>query len=180
MQLVSRKWAMLLALGAMLTMAWLASAPAADAAPAKYHITAYESGQALALSPNGAVVEAAPNKSLLRQQWIQLNQPGGTALWANASLPGSCLAAPGSATPTSVDNLVMRGCSSTLDKRLHWTRHTGVPFNAGVWFFNAHTGQMVAPELCIFGPCSGQPSLLPGSNAQGLGTFGEWRFKVLN
>ena len=179
MQLVSRKWAALLVLGAALTMAWLASAPSADAATLKYHITAYESGQALELSPTGLVVEAAPNKSSLRQQWIKKSQAGGTALYANASLPGSCLAVPSAATPTSFDNLTMRGCSATLDKRLHWTLHTGVPFNAGVRFHNAHTGQMVAPELCIVGPCSSQPSLLPGSFADSLGTFGEWRFKLL-
>jgi hypothetical protein len=179
MQLVSRNWAALLALGAVLAMAWLASAPTADAASTKYHITNLESGKALELSPSGLVVEATPNQSSLRQQWIQKNQ-GGTALYANAATAGgSCLAAPTDATPTSANTLAMRSCASILDKRLHWTRETGVPFNAGVWFRNAHTGQIVMPELCLIGPCSGQPLLVPGSWAEGLGTYAEWRFKVL-
>ena len=97
---------------------------------------------------------------------------------ANAATAGtSCLAVPTDATPTSFNTFAIRSCSSTLDKRLHWTRHTGVPGNAGLRLHSAHTGQMLMPELCIIGPCSGQPMLVPGSMADSLGTYGEWRFK---
>jgi hypothetical protein len=180
MQIVSRKWVALAILGAALAMAWLASAPTADAASPKYHVTNYELGTALELSPSGLVVEAPSKQSSLRQQWIKKSQGGGTALYANAAVPTLCLAAPTGATSTSFDSPVIRSCTATLDKRLHWTLHTGVPFNAGVRWHNVQTGQMVMPELCIVGPCSGRPVLAPGNLADSFGTFGEWRFKFLS
>jgi hypothetical protein len=181
MQLSTRNWAALFALGATLMVAWLASASTADAASSKFHITSYKSDRALELTPGGTVIEAPSNPSSPRQQWIQRNQPGGTALWENAAgFPAkACLAAPPDATPTSTNKVVIRSCFSSLDKRLHWTRNTGVPFNAGVWMFNAHTGQTLVPEICIVGPCSNDPSLLPGHLAEAFGTFAEWRFKFL-
>jgi hypothetical protein len=181
MQLISRNQATLFfALGAVLIAAWLASAATADAASSKFHITSLESKKALELAPTGKVVEATPNSSSLRQQWIQLNQPGGTALYGNVATAGTkCLAAPADATPTSVNSLAIRSCSSILDKRLHWTRKTGVPFNSGLWMFNAHTGQVLMPQLCIVGPCSNEPSLAPANFADAFGTFAEWQFKFI-
>jgi hypothetical protein len=180
MQLVLPKWAPLLALAAALIAAWLIAAPSAEAASTKYHITNLETKRALELSPSGVVKEAAPNSASLRQQWIKLSQPGGTALYGNAATAGtSCIAAPNDAVPTSVNKIAVRSCFSTLDKRLHWTLNTGVPGNAGVLLNNVHTKQVVMPELCIGGPCFDEPALVPADWGPAFGSFAEWRFKIL-